>query len=400
MIQDEIRALQLSAFFRRHFDSEPLIVVRAPGRVNLLGEHTDYNEGFVLPMAIDRSILVAACPRPDRLVTVWSANYHRSLSFSLDETGSLGKNGTPTRDKFSNYLRGVARCIEARGYKLHGLNAAIEGNVPVGSGLSSSAALEVAVVLAFESVSGLSIPGPEKARIGQQTENEYLGVQSGLMDQLVSVWAQKDHAVLIDCRTLSHELVSMSALGAKVVVCDSGVRRSLDKSQYNLRREECLAGVRTLSEHKPEVKSLRDVSSVDLDFYASALPEVVQRRCRHVVNENERVLEGVAALRRRDVSSFGDLMYASHKSLRDLYEVSCRELDLRVECAMRVDGVMGSRMTGAGFGGCTVSLVDSETVDEFKYRVGRDYRDATGREARIWVCQPSEGAGALALAND
>lgn len=400
MTQDERRALRLSAFFRRHFDSEPPIVIRAPGRVNLLGEHTDYNEGFVLPVAIDRSVLVAARPRPDRLVTVWSANYHRSLSFSLDETGSLGENGTATQDKFTNYLRGVACCIEARGYKLHGMDAAIEGNVPVGSGLSSSAALEMAVVLAFESVSGLSIPGPEKARIGQQAENEYVGVQSGLMDQLVSVWARKDHAVLIDCRRLSHELVPMSALGAKVVVCDSGVRRSLDRSQYNLRREECLAGVRALSEHKPEVKSLRDVSSVDLDLYASVLPEVVRRRCRHVVDENERVLEGVAALRRGDVSRFGALMCGSHKSLRDLYEVSCRELDLLVECAMRVDGVMGSRMTGAGFGGCTVSLVDSETVDEFKYRVGRDYRNSTGREARIWVCKPAEGAGALALAND
>ena len=399
MTWDHERALHLADVFEAQFGSSPATVVRAPGRVNLLGEHTDYNEGFVLPMAIDRSVLVCARPRNDRYVRIYFANYRRSVSFSLDEKFSPYSRKL-SRLKSAVYLWGVAACLEARGYVLRGMDAAIEGNVPVGSGLSSSAALEMAIVLAFEAVSGIYVPPEEKARIGQQVENEFLGVQSGIMDQLVSVQGVKGCAILIDCRTLAHDLIPVSARGMKIVVCDSGVRRSLNKSEYNVRREECREGVRILSKCMADVESLRDVSLSDLDSWGDRLPEKVRNRCVHVVSENERVLQGALALKRGDTARFGRFMIESHQSLRDLYEVSCRELDLLVDSAMRVEGVVGSRMTGAGFGGCTVNLIHSECLDDFKCRVSADYQRLAGRGVRIWACEPAEGAGVLGPEND
>ncbi len=394
MTQEPERTRRILAEFRDRFGTHAATVVRAPGRVNLLGEHTDYNEGYVLPIAIDRSVLVAAKPRQDLIVNLYSANYRRAISFTLGEAGARAGSGGGG-DRFKSYVRGVGECLREQGYALQGMDAVVEGNVPIGAGLSSSAALEMAVLLAFESTSALSLPSIEKARIGQRVENEFIGVQSGIMDQLVSVLAQTGCAVLIDCRTLAHDLVPIESGTTCIVVCDSGVKRSLANSEYNRRREECQEGIRILSQIVPGIASLRDIPAVDLDTLLAGLPDLPQRRCRHVVSENERVLEGVVALRRRDLSRFGELMYQSHFSLRDLYHVSCPELDVLVEAASRVEGVLGSRMTGAGFGGCTVSLVQAETMGRFSSDMKRIYRESTGRALRMWVCEPADGAGTV-----
>ncbi|MCL5961274.1 MAG: galactokinase [Chloroflexi bacterium] len=389
LIRETERARRLLSALEERFGAGRALVFRAPGRVNLLGEHTDYNEGFVLPIAIDRSVLIAARPRSDRIVNVHSLNLRRSVSFALGDKLIQG------RDKFTTFVRGIAVCLESLGHRLSGMDAVLEGNVPIGEGLSSSAALEMALVLSFESVSRLEIIPGEKARIGQRVENEFIGVQSGIMDQLVSLTASRGHAVLIDCRDLSYRLVPMDTERVKIVVCDSGVRRSLAQSEYNRRREQCREGVAILAGMKPRVTALRDITSADLEALGDSLPELLRRRCRHVVSENERVLQGVRALEIGDRKCFGELMCRSHQSLRYRYEVSCWELDRLVEAGMGVEGCLGSRMTGAGFGGCTVSLVEVEVLDDFARRVGETYRKFTGREARIWVCEPAEGAGAI-----
>lgn len=389
LISETGRARRLLARFASAFGPGAAIVVRAPGRVNLLGEHTDYNEGFVLPAAIDRSVLVVARQRGDRIVNVHSINLRRAISFSLDD------GETPAGDRFRQYVQGIGRCLEGQGYTLRGVDAVIEGNVPIGSGLSSSAALEMAVLLCFEAASGHHLPPVEKARIGQRVENEFIGVQSGIMDQLASLSGKRGFAVWIDCRSLASELVPLAFADVNIVLCDSGVKRSLATSEYNRRRDECRAVVETVSWHFPDIRSPRDVTPGHLDALAGLLPEVLERRFRHVVNENARVLEGVVALRRGDLPRFGELMYESHGSLRDLYQVSCRELDVLVDAGSRVGGVFGSRMTGAGFGGCSVSLVAKRALERFMREVSDTYRRSTGRRVRITICEPSDGAGRL-----
>jgi len=370
--------------FAETFGGEPVAVVRAPGRVNLIGEHTDYNDGYVLPVAIDRSILVAATPRDDRQVVIHALDFGENATFSLDDIEH------DQAQTWSNYQRGVAYFLEERGITLPGLNAVVAGDIPIGSGLSSSAAVEVSMAYTWQVLAGFELSRVELALLCQRAENEFVGMNCGIMDQFVSALGQRDHALLIDCRSLNYKLVPLPAEAA-VVVADTMKRRGLVDSEYNTRRQECEEGVRILQRYLPEVQALRDVSTDQFGEYKGQLPEKVRQRCRHIIYENERVLRGVAALQAGDLDTFGRLMNESHASLRDDYEVSCLELDTMAEAAWKVEGVYGSRMTGAGFGGCTVSLVAEEAVEDFRARVAAAYEEATGIVPQIYVCRAEGG---------
>ena len=377
--------------FAEIFGEEPAAVVRAPGRVNLIGEHTDYNDGYVLPVAIDRSVLVAASPRDDRQVVIHALDFGESVAFSLD---NIEHAGYREAQAWSNYQRGVAYFLEKQGFKLPGLNAVIVGDVPVGSGLSSSAAIEVSLAYTWQVLAGFELSRVQLALLCQRAENEFVGINCGIMDQFVSALGQRDHALLIDCRSLDHQPVPLPP-GAAIIVADTMKRRGLVDSEYNARRRECEEGVHILQRYLPQVQALRDVSTGQFVEYKRQLPENVRKRCRHIVYENERVLRSVAALQAGDLAAFGQLMNESHASLRDDYEVSCVALDIMAEAAWKVGGVYGSRMTGAGFGGCTVSLATEEVIEDFRGQVAVDYEEATGIVPQIYVCRAEDGVSKL-----
>ena len=362
---------------------------RAPGRVNLIGEHTDYNGGFVLPMAIDRQTTVAAAPRNDRKIRAFSVNFEEFAEFDLDAQPKIG-------DGFwLNYVEGMARILEQKGFRLKGADLLIWSNVPTGAGLSSSAALETAVGLALSEISGHSIDLVTLAKVGQQTEHDYVGAKVGIMDQFVSANAKAGHALLLDCRSLKFENVPLDTKEVAVVICDTNVKHDLASSEYNTRREECETGVKILRKFLPDIKQLRDVSLRDFEKYKGELPETVMRRCRHILTENERVLEAAEALKKNDLNAFGNLMWQSHKSLKYDYEVSCKELDLMVEIAENASGVLGGRMTGGGFGGSTVNLVKRECLGKFKEKVRKEYQHLSGIKPTILVSEASGGANEI-----
>ncbi len=376
-------ASRVVAAFAREFGGHAAIVVAAPGRVNLIGEHTDYNDGFVLPAAIDRHIVIAARPRADRVVRLHAADMGESARFDLDDIRP------DTGRRWSNYERGVAWALQGAGYTLQGMDAVVAGDVPVASGLSSSAAIEIATAFAFQTLGDLALDGVKRALLCQKAENEFVGMRCGIMDQYIISLGRRDHALLIDCRSLEYKLVPVPA-GVSLVICDTQKRRGLVDSEYNTRRNECEAGARALG-----VPALRDVSVETFEARQEELGPVTRKRCRHVVTENQRVLDAVDALGAGDLERFGALMNASHVSLRDDYEVSCAELDAMVEAAWRQPGVLGARMTGAGFGGCTVNLVRDEAAETFQHSVAREYTDATGLEPRIYVCAAEDGVRLL-----
>ena len=375
------------AVFEKHF-GDGGVSVRGPGRVNLIGEHTDYNDGFVLPCAIDYETVVTGRRRDDRLVRVIAADYDDAEdSFDLDAEIKLHDDAI-----WASYVRGVVKHLLARGLQLPGADLVISGNVPQGAGLSSSAALEVATAVALKQLLGFSLAGPPLAKLCQHAENDFVGMQCGIMDQCISLMGKAAHALLIDCRSLSHELVPL-ALGEHVVaICHSGVKHALVDSEYNKRRAECAAGVEVIRRRFPEVRALRDVTPAQLATCAAELDPVVLRRCRHVVGECARTLESAAALRAGDLVRFGQLMNASHDSLRDDYAVSCKEVDLLVDLARELPGVLGARITGGGFGGCTVNLCPASAVQRFREEVLSRYQARTGIAARLFVSSAADGA--------
>ncbi|HET9594785.1 MAG TPA: galactokinase [Anaeromyxobacteraceae bacterium] len=367
------------------------VVARAPGRVNLVGEHTDYNDGFVLPMAIGLGIEVAARLRPDREVRLHAADLGQTDAFSLDAPLA------PSREHgWASYPRGVLWALQGAGVELAGMELAFGGDLPQGAGLSSSAALETATALAAQALLGFEMERPRLALLCQRAENEFVGMKCGIMDQFVCGMGRAGHALFLDCRSLAFEHVPL-ALGEHVVaICHSGVKHALVASEYNRRRAECGAGVEALRARFPEVRALRDATPEQLAACAGAMSPEVARRCRHVVTEDGRVLASVEALRRGDLPRFGALMNASHDSLRDDYEVSCREVDLLVDLARAVAGVLGARITGGGFGGCTVNLLSRAAVDPFRREALAEYQRRTGIAPRLWVSAAAEGASLLA----
>ena len=374
---------ELAKAFAEIFGAQ-LRIFRAPGRVNLIGEHTDYNEGLVMPAAINYSTYVAIVPREDRTITVRSDHFPDTAELNLDRP-------TKSRKHWSDYPLGVAVKLEEAGHRLKGANLLIRSDVPIGSGLSSSAAIEVSTALVLLDNAGLSIDRLELAKICQKAENEYVGIRSGIMDQFIACFGKKDTAVMLDCRSLESTPLPLPE-EVKLVTCNTMVKHQLASSEYNARREECEHGVRILSGHLPNIKSLRDVSVEELERCGSQLPDVVYRRCRHVITENDRVLRAATALRAGELSTFGKLMAQSHQSLRDDYEVSCKELDLMVEFANEAPACIGARMTGGGFGGATINLVNSSKVDEFAAHVAKRYADATKIQPEIYVCSAADGA--------
>jgi galactokinase len=358
---------------------------RAPGRVNLIGEHTDYNDGFVMPAAIDFYTWAKVSPLEDRKLQIRSDNFDEEVEIDLDDTNIA------RRKHWSDYPIGVAVILERAGYHLRGARLEIRGEVPIGSGLSSSAAIEVVTVCALTAISGIEIDKRELALLCRRAENEFVGARVGIMDQFVSLFGQEQKALLLDCRSLDFRLLPLPD-NVRLIICNTMVKHALASSAYNERREQCEAGVKVLARQFPNVTALRDVTLEQLEPVKSELPEVVYRRCRHVITENVRVLASAEALEQGDLDRFGRLMAESHRSLRDDYEVSSQELDLMVEFARRVEGVYGARMTGGGFGGSTVNLVVVERVEEFRERVAQWYEEAMKIRPEIYVCTASNGA--------
>jgi galactokinase len=385
-LYERIEALE--AEFSRLYGVPPELVVRAPGRVNLIGEHTDYNDGYVLPIAIDRSVLVAARTRTDRMVRL------RAVDFGAQDLFSLESIERVEQQRWSNYQRGVAKVLLAEGFALPGADLAFASNVPIAAGLSSSAAIEVSMAVVWQTLAGFDLERSNLALLCQKAENTFVGVNCGIMDQFISALGRANAALLIDCRSLAYRPVSLPD-GVVVVVMDTKKQRGLADSAYNTRRSECEQGVRLLQAHLPAIRALRDVSMAEFERYAGELPEHVQKRCRHVIGENQRVLDGVEALERGDAALFGRLMDASHRSLRDDYEVSCAELDAMVGAAWEAPGTIGARMTGGGFGGCAVALVEAAQAGPFTCQVTEAYERATGLTPSLYVCSATAGAGVV-----
>lgn len=384
------RVERLAAAFEREYGRRPDGIAQAPGRVNLIGEHVDYNDGLVLPFAIDRSVLCAWARRDDARVAAYALDYGERSTFTPGDIGHAAPGS------WVAYVRGVAAVLAgAMASRLTGVDLAVAGDVPVGAGLSSSAAVEVAVAGAMLSAAGVRMDGVEVARLCQRAENEFVGVQSGIMDQFASALSRRGHALLIDCRTLAYEHVPLrlAGRGLAVVIADSAVKRELVSSAYNQRRQECAEAVALLRDRlaRPELQSLRDVSLSELEPLVITGNDVALRRARHVAGEIARVAAAVEALRRDDFEEVGRLMVESHLSLRDDYEVSSPELDLLVGLATAQEYVLGARLTGAGFGGCTVNIVRADAVEAFARDVIEPYRERMGLPAVMYVTEACEG---------
>jgi galactokinase len=365
--------------YHEQFGTEPRWVVRAPGRVNLIGEHTDYNDGFVLPLAIDRAVWIALRPRDDGQVVVHSLDYHNCGQFTLagfqhEKAGWI------------EYLKGVAWSLQQSGFTLQGFEAVMAGDVPAGAGLSSSAALEVATARALAATSDLPWDGAAMALAAQRAENKWVGVNCGIMDQLISALGRADHALLVDCRSLETTNVPLPA-GVAIVVLDTGTRRGLVDSAYNERRAQCEAAARYFG-----VKALRDVTPEVLAEKSRGLDPLTLQRARHVISENARTVEAAEAMRRGDVARLGQLMKESHVSLRDDYEVSSDALNAIVDISLTHSGCIGARMTGAGFGGCAVAIVRLDAADDFAASTAAAYQSRTGNKPAVYVCSATNGA--------
>jgi len=372
----------LSAF-RERFRTIPRIY-RAPGRVNLIGEHTDYNDGFVMPAAIDFYVWLAVAPRNDGKLVVHSVNFSETIEIEI-------ANNNPTRrNHWSDYVQGIVLMLQRAGHSLRGADILIRGDVPIGAGLSSSAAIEVSTGFAMLDILGISIDRVELAKLCRRAENEFVGAQVGIMDQFISCCGHAGKALMLDCRSLEFKLLPLPR-NVSLVICNTMIRHELSHGEYNTRRKECAEAVRLLSRVLPGVRALRDVSTADLNRHASVLPPTILKRVRHVVTEDARVESAAASLQQGDLPGFGNLMRESHRSLRDDYQVSCAELDIAVDLAGGLPGVYGARMTGGGFGGCTINLVAAEAVENLKHHLSEGYQRKTGITPQIFVSSAAEG---------
>jgi galactokinase len=380
----------ICAAFLTSTGHSPEAVAYAPGRVNLIGEHTDYNDGFVLPAAVDRGVAVAGRRLPGEIFSLLSIDLGKSHSFTK---GDLRRD---PEHAWANYFKGVVWALEKRGLTIPACQAMVTGNLPQGAGLSSSAAYEVATVLFLQSIAGFELRREDIAKVAREAENGFVGVACGIMDQMAATFGEAGRALLLDCRSLARETVSIPA-GLKLVVVNSGVRHSLASSEYNQRRAECEEGMRILAASLPDIRALRDVTLEDLIPLLPSLPQVVAKRCRHVVTENARVIQAVTAMSAGHTATLKKLMAESHDSLRDDYQVSCPELDVLVELALPLSTCHGARMTGGGFGGCTVNLVEADAVAAFAKEMEMGYLSQIGRTAEIHVFEPSYGARLLSL---
>ncbi|MBN2103936.1 galactokinase [bacterium] len=384
--------MNLHQQFQSIFKRTPVIQTKAPGRVNLIGEHTDYNDGFVMPIAIQYTACILAAPRNDNEVHVYSVDFQERASFVISHHIPFDKKNT-----WSNYQRGVMDQLIRHGYKLHGADCLIHGDVPIGAGLSSSAAIEMAAIVAFRSLNDLDISMVEMIRLSQAAENQFVGMNCGIMDQFISGMGQKGMALFLDCRSLDYELVPFPGDTYTVVIMNTRVKRELTGTEYNERRSQCEEGVQLLKKKLPGIQALRDVSIADFEMHKNCLPDIVRKRCHHVIYENERVRAFSEALKEKNTERMGQLLFKSHENLRDDYEVSCPELDLMVTLAMEVPGVIGARMTGAGFGGCAIAIVEKGHEKDVREKIFYEYPVKTGIEPEIYLSAPSQGASVTVL---
>ena len=355
------------------------VFVAGPGRINIIGEHVDYAGGFVLPSAVDREILMAASLRKDNKIKLFSLDYNDGFETTLDELVFNDKK------RWANYLMGVFFFLKEKGFKLSGINLVFGGNIPQGGGMSSSAALEVATCYTARLLNGFELDNIEMAKLCQKAENEFVGVKCGIMDQFASVMSKENNLLLIDCRNLEYKLIPADFRGTKIVLADTKKERTLAGSAYNLLREQVTKAAEILK------KPLRDLSVAEFEAVKVKLDPILQKRVRHVVYEIDRTLKAVEALKKNDMTELGKLLYATHESLKNDFEVSCVELDIMVNIASKVKGVYGSRVMGGGFGGCTISLVKEESVNELKARLLKEYPIRSGKQTAVWVCNLSDG---------
>lgn len=389
------RLQTLIQHFRENFSGEPTYAAYAPGRVNLIGEHTDYNDGYVLPIALTRNVCIVLRPREDDQVKMYSSEYDTWSEFKLSNFAH------EEGQAWGNYLRGIAWALQERGHALSGFEGVVSGNVPRGSGLSSSAALEIATAAAFLYASDINdqLTGTEVAELAQRAENEFVGVNCGIMDQFISVLGAEDHALLLDCRSLDYELIPVPP-NVSIVIGNTKASRSLANSAYNERRAQCESGVATLQTVLPEITALRDISSEQLEAYRDLLEPLIYQRCHHVVTENERVLKTVEALRAGDLTKIGKLMSESHHSLRDDYEVSSDQLDAMVNVMAESKGCFGARLTGAGFGGCAIALVEQGNEQTVADAIFSGYSKETNIWPEVYTTRASVGARVYRLSGE
>lgn len=376
--------------FRAVYGMNPRGICRAPGRVNLIGEHTDYNDGFVMPVAIDFDSYAAIGERFDTTFSIYSEQFQETVEFKLDQLAGV------LRKHWSDYVRGVAAALQEEGYPLKGANLLIDGRVPIGSGLSSSAAIEVATAMALTLLGGVTIPLRELARLCQRAENTYTGARCGIMDQFTSCFGRGGRALMLDCRSLEVTYLPLPP-NIRLVICNTMVRHELAGGEYNERRASCERVVDMIRKFLPKVRALRDLEMEDLECYRSHISDLDFRRARHVISENNRVKEAKAELQRGDLVRFGELMYLSHDSLDRDYEVSCPELNLMVHLARKIEGVYGARMTGGGFGGCTINVVESTATQQFQSNIAREYEKMTGLAPQIVITGAAGGASELPM---
>lgn len=383
--------------FRQRFGKEPAYIALAPGRVNILGEHVDFNDGFVLPAAIDRATYIAFSPADDdpaERFTLVAADFGEEVSFTMESIATkTAADGTPLPE-WAFYPAGVAWALEGEGLPVRPINAVFASNVPQGSGLSSSASIEMAFAIAWQTLGGWNLPPMQRALLGQKAENHYVGVNCGIMDQFASACGVVDNLLLLDCRSLEWQTLPVPE-DVAIVIADTSVRRKLTDGEYNKRRQACEDAVKILSAHLPGIKALRDVSVDDFNRLSGQLSGLVEKRARHVVEEIERSRRAIPLLEQGKIREFGQIMNECHASLRDLYEVSIPELNTMVEIAQNLPGCLGARLTGAGFGGCTVNLVEKTAAEAFAAELAKQYEQKTGLRPEIYICKASDGARLL-----
>jgi galactokinase len=374
--------------FSSQFGGEPLLV-RSPGRVNIIGEHTDYNEGFVLPAAIDKAAYVAVSRRQDNEIHLYAQEFNQPMHYNLSSV-------KPVKEGWPNYILGVVAGLQKRSNNIGGFNLVLDGNVPIGAGLSSSAAVECATAFALDALFGMNIPRKDLAFIAQKAEHEFAGVKCGIMDQFASMFGKKDHVIRLDCRSIEYDYVPLKMEGIKVLLLNTNVKHKLSDTEYNTRRQQCEQGVAWVREKHPGVKSLRDVTLPMLDELVKSRDNLIYRRCRYVVEENQRLLEGCEDLKRGDIQALGQKMYRTHTGLSREYEVSCPELDFLVEAVRTEPAVLGARMMGGGFGGCTINLVREEALKDLVPKIAQLYKEKMGLELTPYIARIEDGTSLFA----
>ena len=368
--------------FQTLYKEEP-IITRSPGRVNIIGEHLDYNEGYVLPAAIDKAIYVGISKRNDDEIHLHSVDYNEDYQVSVQDL-------KPTKT-WATYVLGVTDQLIKRGHKISGFNVVLDGDVPVGAGLSSSAALECATAFALNEVFSLGLEKLEMVKIAQKAEHAFAGVMVGIMDMFASMFGKKDHVIKLDCRSLEYEYKPLKLEGYKVVLFNTNVEHSLASSEYNTRRKQCEQGVAWVKEHHPEVTALRDADMNMLNEYVLPKDEIIYKRCKYVVEEIDRLLRGSDDLERGDIKALGQKMFRTHEGLSKEYEVSCKELDFLVEAVKDNEAVIGARMMGGGFGGCTINIIKEEAINDLKEKLSKEYTKAMGLELTTYIAQIENG---------